>query len=887
MIRKLFALVIATAALGAVSAPGAEAEFGIAPGTLNASLSTTQAGAHPDLTTSFMMNTRVNEGVTEVDGNLEDVRVQLPTGFSGIATATARCEPENLMDFETGQLCPASSQVGISVVYANTLGATFSGTVPVFNMVPAHNGTAQFGFRVLIAEQEMFVRVRPSDGGLEAVIPDVPEGIQFVGTSMTLWGVPGSPVHDAQRGKNFGCFGDPTNPENCFGGGEPSTVGMEPFLTNPTECTGEPLVTRFSLNSWQEPDNVLQYEAPMGTITGCDRLHFDPSLKIRPTTQGVDSPAGLSAEVAVPQNEDPNGLATANLRRAVVQLPEGMTLNPAAANGLASCGDARLGLGQATDPSCPPASAIGTVTLHTPALPAALTGPIYVRPQVPGDPYRIALVLQGAGVTLKVPGSVHADPKTGRLTAVFDDTPQQPFSDLQLTLRGGPNAPIAMPTSCGTAKTTGTLTPWSAPESGQPAEPWDAFEVRWDDSGAPCPASLPFAPGLSAGVTNPVAGASSPLIFEVTREDRQQMLSVIDEAHLPAGLMADISSVSRCDNADANAGKCGSASQIGEALISSGAGALPVQVKGRVYLTEGYKGAPFGLAIVVPAVAGPFDLGTAVVRAQIDVDPTTAEVSVKADPMPTILEGTPLRIRDIALNLDRPGFAINPTDCDPMKVTAKVVGTEGAVANLADRFQVTDCSALGFKPSLSLKLTGATHRSAHPALRTVLKAREGDANIGRAVVTLPKTEFLENAHIRTICTRVQYAADNCPKGSVYGYAKAWSPLLDEPLQGPVYLRSSNHPLPDLVASLDGQIHIDLDGRIDSVHSRMRATFDSVPDAPVSKFVLNMQGGSKGLLVNNSELCQAKARASAQFTGHNGKVSSSDPLVKTDCGKGGR
>jgi hypothetical protein len=458
---------------------------------------------------------------------------------------------------------------------------------------------------------------------------------------------------------------------------------------------------------------------------------------------------------------------------------------------------------------------------------------------------------------------------------------------LQLTLRGGPNAPIAMPTSCGTAKTTGTLTPWSAPQSGPPAEPWDAFEVKWDDSGAPCPASLPFAPKLSAGVTNPEAGADSPFVFHLTREDREQMFRAVNDVRLPAGLMADISSVARCGSAAADAGTCGRESQIGEALITSGTGSLPIQVKGRVYLTEGYKGAPFGLSIEVPAIAGPFDLGTVVVRGAIRINPVTAEVSVDTDPMPTILEGTPLRLRDIVLDLDRPGFVVNPTDCDPMEVAADILGSEGAAATVADRFQVTDCAALGFKPKLSMSFTGATHRSAHPAVRAVLKAREGDANIGRAVVILPKTEYLENAHLENVCTRTQYAADDCPKDSVYGYAKAWSPLLDEPLEGPVYLRSSNHELPDLVASLDGQIHLDLAGKIDSVNERMRTTFWAVPDAPVSKFVLRMKGGDHGLLVNNTELCRAKPRLSVELTGHNGKVSRSNPLVRADCGKGGR
>jgi hypothetical protein len=407
--------------------------------------------------------------------------------------------------------------------------------------------------------------------------------------------------------------------------------------------------------------------------------------------------------------------------------------------------------------------------------------------------------------------------------------------------------------------------------------------ISGDGRGGPC---LPprFQPELHAGVKDAAAGKHSPFSFQLVRPDGDQLLSTV-KAVLPPGLLASVKNLSVCSTAAAAAGTCDDGSLVGHLTVGVGPGAHPFYVKGgRAYLTQGYKGAPFGLSLVVPAIAGPFDLGDVVVRAALHINPITTQVSVDPDPFPTILQGIPLQLRDIRLNMDRPGFMINPTDCTPTTITATAVSVSGTQAPLSNPFQAFGCGELGFKPKLALKLFGATHRSAHPALRAVLKTRDGDANIGRAVVTLPKTEFLENAHIRTVCTRVQYAADNCPKGSIYGYAKAWSPLLDKPLEGPVYLRSSDNPLPDLVASLDGQIHIDLDGRIDSVHSRMRATFDSVPDAPVTKFVLNMQGGKKGLLVNNTELCQAKPRASARFTGYNGKRSSSKPLVKADCGK---
>ncbi|HYG96769.1 MAG TPA: hypothetical protein VD741_06630, partial [Solirubrobacterales bacterium] len=316
--------------------------------------------------------------------------------------------------------------------------------------------------------------------------------------------------------------------------------------------------------------------------------------------------------------------------------------------------------------------------------------------------------------------------------------------------------------------------------------------------------------------------------------------------------------------------------------VGAGAGATPFHLSGPVWLTGPYKGAPLGLAVAIRAVAGPYDLGTVVVRQALHVDPTTAAVTAVSDPLPSILEGIPLRIRTVDVTIDRPGFTVNPTSCAERRIAGALSSTAGATHQAGVRFQVGDCASLGFGPKLSLRLKGGTKRAAHPRLQAVLRQPAGQANIDRVSVALPRSVFLEQAHIRTVCTRVQYAAGNCPAGSVYGYARAFSPLLDEPLQGPVYLRSSDNKLPDLVASLDGQIHIDLVGRIDSVRGGIRTTFERVPDAPVSRFVLQMKGGKKSLLVNSTNLCRGKHRAAVKMTGQNGKRRSSAPGLRTDC-----
>jgi hypothetical protein len=490
------------------------------------------------------------------------------------------------------------------------------------------------------------------------------------------------------------------------------------------------------------------------------------------------------------------------------------------------------------------------------------------------------LAVKGPGFYLKLPGKVELDPDTGQIVATFPDTPQLPFERLQLELKSGPRAPMSTPSACGTYAIQTEITPWSG---SAPVTSRANFTIDQNcDTGG-------FKPGLAAGVANPVAGDFSPFTLQVTRKPGEQNISRIDTT-LPEGLLGKLAGVPLCGEAQAATGECSTASQVGSFIVGGGSGPDPFYIPqpGRpptaIYLSGPYKGAPYSLVFKVPAQAGPFDLGNVVVRNALNIDPITTQVTAKSDPLPQYLEGIPVAYRDIRVQMDRPGFVINPTDCRATRVATSIASIAGAVATPSSRFQVGECAELGFAPKLALSLIGPTHRSAYPKLRAVLTARRGDANIGRAAVTLPKTEFLENAHIQTICTKVQFAANACPAKSIYGFAKAWSPLIDKPVEGPVYLRSSNHELPDLVASLKGQIDVDLAGRIDSVDARIRNTFDFVPDAPVSKFVLTMQGGKKGLLVNNTELCKAKPRASVELEGQNGKSMVASPLVKADCGK---
>lgn len=898
-----------------VSVSSASAAFGIesfdgavldADGTV-----ASQAGSHPYEAFTDIQFNRVAGTIGQIpDESLRSVHVELPPGLVGNLTAVPQCTQAEFSG-EGGGIgpgerngCPDSSQVGVAQV---DIGGVFSksGFFPVYDMVPAPGSVATFQFNVggVFVLLDASVRTA-SDYGVNLDTRLVNQALPLLGTKVTLWGEPSDPRHNPQRGVCLTNGGVDT-----FGGPCGSDGFRVPFLTNPTACTpaGVGLETRLQTDSWAGSSDSVSFfshqpppdQAIQVGPTGCERLPFDPKLRSLVSSRAGDSPTGLTVKLSFPDQglKNPSGLATAALRDAQITLPDGMTINPAAAAGLGACSDARLGLGTDSPVTCPAISKIGTAEATTAVLDESLAGGIYIRSQASGDPesgqmFRLALVLENKerGLLIKLPGQVRVNAADGRIVTEFANNPQLPVGEISVDLKAGPRAPLATPTSCGVKTTEARLTSWA----GQEANLRDSFTI-------PCPSGMAFAPSLEAGTANPIAGGASPFLLRLRREDGMQELRTID-AQLPPGLLGKLAGIPYCSDAtlaaaSARSGKeeesspsCSAASEVGAVNAGAGAGS-PYYVTGHAYLAGPYNGAPISLAVITPALAGPFDLGTVVVRVALRVDPISAQVTAVSDPLPRIVKGVPLRLRAINFNLDKPEFTLNPTNCGPMAVESRISGFGGATATPSSRFQVAGCERLAFKPRLALRLSGApTRRGGYPKLRAVLRMPKQGANIRRARVLLPKTEFLENAHIRTICTRVQYAAgkgggEACPKASVYGYAKAWSPLLDKPLQGPVYLRSSNHKLPDLVASLDGQIHVDLVGRIDAVRARIRNTFETVPDAPVSRFVLTMQGGRKGLLVNNTQLCKAKPRASVRFVGQNGKAANSKPLVKVArCGK---
>jgi len=843
--------------------------------------STTEAGAHPDVTFSFELKTDPASnvdptGLRNAFARLRGAVTNLPPGLMGDPSAVPQCTIEEFASFALGgKGCPTESQVGLAIL--GVYGLNIRLHEPIFNLAPANDRTvARLGFYSGTLPFYVNVQVRPNDYGLVARI-DGPPATPVVKGDIELWGVPADSSHDTKR----------LTPREAFPEGKSESPlrpsGLEPadFMTNPTSCQGP---QPFSMEVWsyQEPTRVSELASTFPATTNCADLEFDPSFSLAPTTTRAASPSGLDAVLSMRQNEGWAEKATSHLRNAVVTLPQGMKVSPAAADGLAACTNEQVGAGEEVAADCPDASKIGTAEFDVPVLVRPLQGAIYQRAPEPGHLFRVWLVSDDLGVHVKIPGEIHADKSTGQLTSVFLDNPQVPVRELKLHFKGGPQGLLLTPPACGAHETSHRFDPWAGNFS---VEGKLLMTIDQDCEGGG------FSPTLVAGTGNSSAGSFAPLVFRVAREDHEENVLSLN-ATLPPGLLAKLRGVPVCPESLVATGACTEASRVGSVKAAVGGGPTPLWVPqpGKtptaIFLAGPYKGAPYSLLTAVPAQAGPFDLGTVLTRAGVYIEPATAQVSVNSDPLPQILEGVAIEYRTISIEVDRPDFTLNPTSCDVKQIGATVVSIGGTTAPLSSRFQVGGCSRLRFRPKLSLRLRGETERGGNPALRATLRMPRRGANLARTAVTMPRSAFLDQAHIRTICTRVQFAAKACPGGSVYGGAKAWSSLLAEPLEGPVYLRSSAHRLPDLVAVLRGPasqpVEIHLAGRIDSARGAIRATFESIPDAPVSRFVLAMRGGRKGLLQNSTDLCARSHRATLKTDAHNGKTRDYRVAVKAAC-----
>jgi hypothetical protein len=842
-----------------------------------------QAGAHPDLIFDFETPTVFREGIEGAAEYIHDASLELPLGMVGNPTAYPTCSVIQMVNNSQGfSGCPLESGIGLAAITYQLNGQPTTKSVGIFNM---EHGTAVPGLFAFKFENIMiFITpgVKPGDYAISSGSVNTSQGANIRHVTLKFWGVPSDPVHDTERAT----ADSPLAGATAF----PDPAPRRPFLTNPTSCSDSASPFTARADSWEFPglfDERTLANDPDSVpfaFEGCEQLPFDPSLETLPGTHRAHSPTGLDVDLTMPSNEGPDGLAAAHVKKTVLTFPQGMTVSPSAVAGLQSCSLAQIKLGSNEAPSCPDGSKLGNAEIKTQLLKETLEGDVFLAAQNEnpfGSLFAIYLVVKGPGFYLKLPGELNVNKQTGQMKTIFDNLPQQPFESVHLDFRGGPTAPLTTPNVCGNYQIQTEVFSWA---TNTPRTFDTPMPINED-----CVGGGSFNPQLQAGVANPVAGAESPLTLRVRRLDGEQNLSQL-EFKLPEGELAKLKGVELCPESLAPSGKCGPKSQVGISTTAIGTGAFPLFVPqpGKaptaLYLAGPYKGAPYSLITMVPAQSGPFDFGTIVVRTAINVDPVTTQVIAKSDPLPQILEGVPISYRDVRIEVQKPDFTVNPTSCEQRAVTSTITSTTGAVSHPSVPAKVGDCASLNFGPKLAFKLKGGTNRGDFQALTATLTTGKKEANIAKVAVTLPHSEFLAQEHIGTVCTRVQFAAKNCPAASIYGFAKATTPLLATPLEGPVYLRSSNNPLPDMVAALNGQFNVELAGRIDSVNGGIRNRFEVVPDAPVSKFELKLKGGDRSLLVNSRNLCKAPSRADVKMVGQNGMRSNSRPLVVNSCGK---
>ena len=884
--------------------------------SVSASLSTSQAGAHPDFTTAFRLTTE--------NGNpyalTRDVKVKLPPGLFGNPQAFPTCTSLQLGTGPEASSCPQDSQVGVTEI---TLGGLSAGTFtePIYNMpVPGGDVVARFGFFALAWPGAINVRLDPTDESLVATVESAPAAAALIGASTTFWGVPAASSHDFQR----------LTPAEAEASAAPprrkSNLPETPFMTNPTSC-GIQREVGFTLTSYALPEAPTSKSAPFPQITGCGSVGFHPQVAVKPTTEQATSGSGLNYELDLPTKglEFANLLYDAEARRAEVVLPEGMTINPSEADGLGVCSEADLARETYDSPpnaGCPETSKIGTVTASSPAIDRVAEGALYI-----ATPYQnpfgsllalyMVIKIPDRGVLVKIAGRVTLDPVTGRLTTVFDEIPPLPVASFHLHFREGARAPLITPPACGVYETLSNFEPWSALGGDVLSE--SSFVITSGVDRGACPSgggTPPFKPQAVMGTENNAGGSYSPLDIRITRNDGEQEITGFSSL-LPPGLTANLTGVPFCSEADIalaktksgaqeeNEPSCPVASQIGHTLVGVGVGSVLAYTPGKLYMAGPFEGAPFSVVAITSAKVGPFDLGTVIVHLPLQLDPNTAVVSIPAgaaDQIPHIVKGIVVHVRDIRVYVDRANFTKNPTNCSPLSFGAGVIGSgqsfvspaDDVTAGLSDPFQVANCANLTFKPSFNISTSGKTSKANGASLTVKLAyptAPQGtQANIRSVKVDLPKQLPSRLTTLQKACTAAQFNTNpaGCPAASVVGHARAITPILPVPLEGPAYFVSNGgEAFPNLIMVLQGYgITIDLTG--DTFINKTgvtSSTFPAIPDQPISSFELVLPEGPHSALAANGNLCTSKLTTPNTFIGQNGATfSQNTPVTVTGCPK---
>jgi hypothetical protein len=858
---------------------------------------TTEAGGHPDVHATFALEDNVEGEVAK------DIRVNLPEGIFGNPDVLPVCTSAA---FALNQ-CGPSSQIGIITIRADYEGNPefLLGTAPIYLLESRGEfETARLGFVAPTVELpvNISVTVRTADDyGLRMSVVGITQQIPVASVDMTVWGFPAARVNDTQRfhigapGEPPGCPGiafasciEPPYPE--------ATVPLKPFTDNPTVCTGSQLPIFLEVESYQDPAHQSQKVASYPETTECEKQVFNPVLNLALTSDEADTPAGLDIQLKTPQFLG-GANSPSELRSAVVTLPPELTINPDAADGQSACTDAQANFDSEEADNCPDNSKIGTFEMITPALPDALVGSLFIGEPLPGNQYRVFMVASGFGIHAKLIAEFHPDPQTGQLTMTVEDLPQVPFEQFDIHLFASNRGLMATPTRCGIYQTNSLFTPWNASLSPQASSP--IVSIASGPHLASCPGPIrPFKPHLVAGSSNPVAGDYTDFRLRLDRDDGDQFLGDLN-FKLPPGFTGSLRGLTYCPESAIKAAeqapgrveranpRCPASSEMGTTNVSAGPGGHPFHAVGKMYLSGPLNGAPLSLAAITPALAGPYDYGVVVVRVALHIDSQTAQVTAVSDKVPAIIGGIPIRMRSIQVNIDKPEFTINPTNCSPFTVDSQGIGDQGTVTDFASYFQVVNCATLAFKPRMTVRQLGSrtqTKRSKNPSLQFDLTTRPGDANIKSIAVTLSSAFEIDQRHLGNLCTEKELAATQCAGRQQIGEATTTTPLLDQPLSGPVYAVSGSGGLPRLAFVLNGQVNLLPRADAKTVKGgRLQTTVPVVPDAPIGHFHLVVFGGKHGYLANTRDLCKHTPLVKVAYEAQNGKTRAETLKVKSPCG----
>lgn len=875
---------------------------------------TSAAGGHPDVTTRFTLGGSGGEVA-------RNVGFDLPRGMFGNPKVLLTCTAQNF----ALQECPSDAQVGYAVIYSGYEEKKFPpenegepdikktvpkllGLTPIFSLEPGPEEAARFSFYVPTLNIPIAIPVTvrsATDYGLRFTVSGITQTAPLSEAKLAFWGFPADSSHLLERFIK----GKPGNPALCVGEFEPGCafsynlnndgffadpgIPNRPFISNPSVC-GQSMATKLDVETYQRPGVLARAESSYPQTTGCISQTFQPVAQARLTTGEADAPSGLDLEFTIPQAQT-KAVSPSQLKKGVLKLPDELTINPDAADGQSACSDAQAGFGTESAGHCSDNAKVGSVTIKSESLPGDLTGSIYLGEPRPGNQYRLFLLADGFGIHAKLIGKLIPDPATGRITAEFDELPQLPFEKFEMHLFASDRGILATPTHCAVYAVDTNLHPWNTALADQSSQ--FGVSITRGPNGKPCPPAVrPFSPKLNAGTSNSNAGSFSSFTLKLDREDGDQYLKDLGFT-MPPGLTGSLRGISYCPESgiasasqklgrtEQAAPSCPASSAVGTTNVAAGPGTHPFNAVGKMYMAGPFKGAPLSLVAITPALAGPYDYGTVVVRVAVSVDSLDAHVTAISDTVPSIIGGIPLRLRSIQVNLDKPNFILNPTNCEPMSVGSKGVGDQGSTTDFSSYFQAANCADLPFKPKMSMtQRDKGTKRAKNPALEFRLKTRPGDANIKSLSVTLSKAFAIDQRHLGNICSEAELAKNKCAGRQPIGSAITNTPLLDRPLSGPVYAVSGGGGLPRLAFVLNGQVNLVPRAKTSSVNKgALKTSLPTVPDAPIGDFRLTLLGGKQGYLINTRNLCAKPVVSTVEYTAQNGRKLTQHVKAKAPCG----